>query len=216
VLPQEAQHRARVPDRVAREESLVDDRRVFVAHDSGGNVPALPTGLGCAVVEVDVLAVHPIAGIPAADFLEHRAPQQQERAEHRVRWYGRIGALVEQVVLPLPAQRREQQTQRRAPHECCADRREAAARRLPGAVAVQHLRARDAAPRAFGHEVAQDRDRVRLRNRVGVRDQHELVLRLLRAEVRIGGERKRALVLEHADACRQPLRNAARDVRDQE
>ena len=75
---------------------MVDDRR--------GHVPALPAGLRRAVVEVDVLAVHPEARVPAADLVEHRAAQQQERAEHPVRLHRLGRALVEQVVAALVAE----------------------------------------------------------------------------------------------------------------
>ena len=64
--------------------------------------------------------------------------------------------------------------------------------------------------------VAQDRDRIRLRDGVRVGDQHELVLRLRGTEIRVRGERERMRVLEHARALRQLGRNAARDVRDHE
>ena len=80
MLPQEAQHCASMPERVLRQELLVDHGRVLVAHDGGRNVPALPAGARGAVVEIDVLAVHAEAGIPTADLVEHLPSQQQERA----------------------------------------------------------------------------------------------------------------------------------------
>ncbi len=216
MLAQEAQHRARVPERVTREEALVDHRRVLVVDNGVGDEPALPAGLRGAVVEVDVLAVHPEARIPAADLVEHGAAEQDERAEHRVGRDGLVRLLAEQVVSPLPAQRREQEPQRRAPDEGCADRREAPARRLRRAVAVEHLRPCDAATKMLLHERAQDGYGVRLRHRVGVRDQDELVLGTRCAEVRVRRERDRAGILEHPGAVRQLGRQAAGDVRDHE
>src|SRR2546423_5168838 len=73
-----------MPERVLRQELLVDHGCVLVAHDGGRDVPPLPAGTGGTVVEVYVLAIHAEAGIPAADLVEHLAPQQNERAEHRV------------------------------------------------------------------------------------------------------------------------------------
>ncbi len=188
MLAEEARHRARVPERVPGEEALVDHGRVLVVHDRGRDVPALPPGLRGAVVEVDVLAVHPVAGVPAADLVEHRAAQQEEGAEHRVCFHGLVGPLVEQVVAALPFERREQLPQRRPPDERAADGRKAAARRLPRAVAVEHLRTADTGARMLFHERAQNRDRIRLRHGVRVRDQDELVLRVRGAEIRVRGE----------------------------
>ncbi len=184
--------------------------------DGGRHVPALPPGLRGAVVEIDVLAVHPEAGVQAADLVEHRASHEQERAEHRVRLDGSSGPLVEEVVVPLPAQRREKQAQRRTAYERRADGGEARrdACQLPSP--EEHARARDAAARVRGDEVPEDRDRVRRGDRVRVRDENQLVARVRDADVRVRGERR-------ADArsrgrARRPgaAADAVRDVRDEQ
>jgi hypothetical protein len=66
------------------------------------------------------------------------------------------------------------------------------------------------------HEGAEDRDRVRLGDRVGIDDQHQLVLRQLRAEIRVRREGERPLVHVHARARRQLRGDAAGDVCDHE
>ena len=203
MLAEEANHRAGVPDGVAGEEPAVDHGRVLVVHDRGGHVPALPARLRGAVVQVDVLAVHAEAGVEAADLVEHRAPEEEERREHRVRLRGLLGPLVEEVVLALPAAGREEQAQGRPADERRADRREAAAGGLPRAVGIEHPRARDAAARTAHHELAQDRDRLRLRHRIRVRDHDVLAARRPEALIRVGREGEGPRVLEHAG----PIRN---------
>ena len=85
MLADEARHPARVPERVSREEALVDHGRVRVRHDRVGHVPALPTGLCGAVAEIDVLAVVAKSGVPATDLVEHRPTHEEDtrRASNR-------------------------------------------------------------------------------------------------------------------------------------
>ena len=98
-----------------------------------------------AVAEVDLLAVHAKALVEAAELVEHRAAEEQAAAEHPVGLDGLGGTLVEEVVVALVLERRAQATQRRAPDERAAHGREAAPRRLPGAVRIDQLRPRHAA-----------------------------------------------------------------------
>ena len=89
-------------------------------------------------------------------------------------------------------------------------------RRLPCAVAVEHLRPGCAGARMRLEELPQHGDGTRLRHRIRIRDQHELVLGVVRAEVRVRREGARDVVDEHARPVRQLRRQAARDVRDHE
>ena len=145
-----------------------------VADDRGRHVPALPPGLRGPVAEVDVLAVHAEARVEAAELLEHRPAHEQERGEHPVGLHGLLGSLVEEVVRPLPLERREDEAQRRAAHDRAADGREPAARGLPRrrpprAAAGRRCRTR---PR-LAMNARSIVDRVRLGDRVRVRQEHE-------------------------------------------
>src|SRR6266536_6342041 len=84
MLAQKAQHRLEMPEVPACQVVLVDHGLVLVAHDGARHPPALPPRFHRAVAEVDVLDVELVAGIPAADLLEHRTSHEQEGAEHRV------------------------------------------------------------------------------------------------------------------------------------
>jgi hypothetical protein len=64
------------------------------------------------------------------------------------------------------------------------------------------------------HELAQDRDRSRLGNRIGVRDEHELVVGVGGAEVRVRRERARGVVLDHDGALGERGGQAVGDVGD--
>ena len=104
-------------------------------------------GLGGAVAEVDLLAVHAEALVEASEPVEHRAAEEQAAPEHPVGLDRLGGTLVEQVVVALVLERRAQAAERRAANERAADGGEAAPRRLPGAVFVHELRPCDAAAR---------------------------------------------------------------------
>src|SRR5581483_10103869 len=134
VLAYEAEDAAPVPQRAAGEEAPIGKRVPAVGHDRRRHVPALPPGLRRAVAEVDLLAVHREARVEAAELVEHRAPEEQEAAEHPVRLDRPGRALVEVVVRSLPLERPEERAARRTPDERPPDRREPAARGLPRAV----------------------------------------------------------------------------------
>jgi hypothetical protein len=214
MLAHEPGHRAQVPDRVPREERPVDHRRVVVPHPRGRHVPPLPTRARGAIGEVDVLPVHPEAGVPTAELVEHRPPQEQEGAEQVVGSDGLGRTLVEAVVTSLEPLRREEQPQRRPPDERRAGSRERAAGRLPAAVGVVHLRPGDPAARPGVHEVAERCDRARLGHGVRVRDEDVVAGARSRAEVRVRRIRPRPLVLDDARPGRQLRRQAVRHVRD--
>src|SRR5439155_561116 len=110
-------------------------------------------------------------------YLLDERPQEQERSEHRVGRRRLVRPLVGEIVLALPAARREEEPERRPADEGRADRREAPARRLPRAVRVEHPRACDAAARAARHERPQDSYCGWLGYRVRVRDHDELAAR---------------------------------------
>ena len=95
------------------------------------DVPALPAGAHRAVAEVDVLDIVAVALVPAAELVQHRAAQEQERAEQPVRLHGPSGPLAEVVVRALALERREQPPQRRPSDDRARDGGEAPARRLP-------------------------------------------------------------------------------------
>src|SRR5262249_30220112 len=120
-------------------------RLVLVPDDCGGHPPALPTSLHRPVAEVDILDVELVAGIPAADLLEHFAPHEEEGTEHRVDLQRLDCGCVEQVVPPLPAERWKEEAQWSTTDDRAADRGKAPTRRLQRTVGVEHLRAGDAA-----------------------------------------------------------------------
>src|SRR5204862_1252873 len=98
VLADEAEDPAPVPERATREEAPVGHRRVRVLDDRRRDVPPLPAGLPGSVAEVDVLAVEAEALVEAAELVEHRAAEHEERAEHPVGLDRLGGPLVEEVV----------------------------------------------------------------------------------------------------------------------
>src|SRR5262249_15159455 len=140
---------APVPKRAPREPAFVGFGLVLMAHDGRGDVPTLPAGLGRAVLQIDVLSVEAKARIEAADLVQHRATNEQEAAEHPVGLNGlRRRRLIEVEVLFLA----DFLAQRGAADNRPTDGREAAARWLPRAVWVGHLRAGDTAAFMRLHE----------------------------------------------------------------
>src|SRR5437773_6806205 len=134
MLAHKPRDRAPVPEGLPRQEPPVRDRGVLMPNGRLGDVPALPAGPRRAVTEIDVLSVEAVTLVEAAQLVEHVAPQEEERGEHPV-GLDRLGRpLVEQVVVPLPCLRMEERTEGSPPDDRAADRREAAARRLPAAV----------------------------------------------------------------------------------
>ncbi len=113
----------------------------------------------------------------------------------------------------LALERREEETERRTPDECPADRREAPPGRLPRAVGVEELRPCDAAARMLVHEGGEHGNRTRHRDGVRVVDEDELAARLGNAAVQVGGVAERALILERACPVTAGGR-APGDVRD--
>ena len=194
MLADVAEHAPPVPQRPPREEAPVRLRVPAVAGDGVRDVPALPAGPGRAVTEVDLLAVHPKAFVEPAELLEHRPPEEEAAAEHPVGAHGLRRPLVEDVVPALVLERRPQPAQGRTADEGASDGREAAAGRLPAAIGVRELRARDATPRVAGHEGAERLDGPRCEHHVGIGDEDELARRRGHTGVDVGREAARARV----------------------
>ena len=104
-----------------------------------------PSPRGRAVLQLDVLAVHREALVEAADLVEHRRRSSRQAPSIQSHSTGVVGHVGEVVAGLGRLDVAHERAQRRAAHERAADGREAAARALQRAVALEQPRAGDAA-----------------------------------------------------------------------
>jgi hypothetical protein len=146
-----------------------------------GLVPRGPTCAGRAVTEIQILHVHPVALVEQPDLVEHRAPQEHERAVDGV--HGTlpdVGRAVrgERRRCTIEAADAEEMT------ECGSGcRKRAAGGVIEGAVFLHEPAAGDPDARVVGHQAEQRVEGSFSEHRVGVEDEDVVRLRLAQGEI---------------------------------
>ncbi len=158
---------------------------LLVDHPGRRLVAHAPAGAVQPPAEVDVLDVHEVSLVEAADRLEAGAPHKQAGARHPVGVAGPVLFVAEQPVPARPRVAAPEQADKAVP-ESVAEVRERPARRVDRAVRLQEHRARHGCVQVRVESLDEALDGLRLGDEVGIADEQELALAVAGTEVRPG------------------------------